>query len=495
MMNPLYRFFRLALLAGMLTLTCAATRAEQPDTTRIDRLRQHLFYLASDSLRGRGSGTVDAHKAAEYIRAQYEAMGVAPYGGVWEHPFSRRGIDTFINIVGVIPGCDATLKDEYIVLGAHYDHIGVKNNTVYNGADDNASGSAALIEIARELCWHRAELRRSILIAAFDGEELGLFGSDELSNRLEEEGVNVRLMMSIDMVGWLAKGGALKLMGTGTIRDGEEILTEAAEALSLPVKLIGFEKSIFTATDTEGFATKGIPTLAVTTGLKSPYHKPEDDAELIDYEGLDVVTQYLTDITLRFAADEAFGPSGRVSFKHEKRSDNSVQAGLAAGFNNSHEHYPKAAFKGTGGFGWNGGVTLRANWKYVGVLADVLYTSCTTPLPDADNLYGSKLRWKHQSLTVPVNIVFQTPRSQRSGAFIGAGAYYSHSFGSNIGELNEAWSSRQSEVGACWCFGFDIYNLTVKDTFLMGFGDSLNGNGAPSPARFRAAVCTLCWYF
>ena len=491
--------FRTALTAAFFllvtpSLSAQVTGGDLP-TARIDRLRQHLYYLASDSLQGRGSGSEDAHKAAAYIQAQYEAMGVEPYQGEWKHTFEKRNIGDFINIVGVIPGNDPVLKDEYIVLGAHYDHLGVKNDSIYNGADDNASGSTALIEIARELCSHKANLKRSILIAAFDGEEMGLFGSNQLSEELQEAGVNMRLMMSIDMVGWLAKGGSLKLEGTGTIKNGKEILTQSAEALSLPVKLIGFETSILTATDTEGFAVKGIPTLAVTTGLKSPYHKPGDDPQLIDYEGLDVVTQYLTDITLRFAEDDSFGPSGRLSFKHEKRSDTSFEIGLAAGFNTSRMHYPHAAFDGLGKFGWNGGVTLRANMKRIGVLADVYYDSYTTPLPDSEHFYAGMLNWKHQALTIPVNVILQSGRGQRGGGFIGAGAYYERSLGNNIGSLDEGWSSRSSEVGASWCFGFDIYNLTIKDTFLMSFGDAISGNGAPSPARFRAAVCSLCWYF
>ena len=83
-------------------------------------------------------------------------------------------------MVGVIEGSDPELKNEYIVLGAHYDHLGVRNGKVYNGADDNASGSAALIEVARELFSKRDSLRRSVIIAAFDAEELGLWGVQSL---------------------------------------------------------------------------------------------------------------------------------------------------------------------------------------------------------------------------------------------------------------------------------------------------------------------------
>ena len=105
-------------------------------------------------------------------------------------PFNANGTD-YKNVVAVIEGSDPVLKDQYIVLGAHYDHLGVKKGQIYNGADDNASGSAAIIEIARALEPQRGSLKRSVVIAAFDAEELGLYGSNHLAARLDTLGFNI----------------------------------------------------------------------------------------------------------------------------------------------------------------------------------------------------------------------------------------------------------------------------------------------------------------
>ena len=123
-----------------------------------------------------------------------------------------------------------------------------------------------------------------MVIAAFDAEELGLYGSNALADRmLGEDGLDVRLMMSVDMVGWYKATNSLTLMGVATIKDSRRVL----QTEKLNLKLKNFEWSPVTATDTEGFAKRQVPTLAISTGIKSPYHKPEDDADLIDYDGLD----------------------------------------------------------------------------------------------------------------------------------------------------------------------------------------------------------------
>ena len=278
---------RKVLVAALLATVCMpVVNAQQ---TRQQRLRQHLYYLASDSLEGRLAGSVGGAKARQYILNQYKEIGLQPYSGNGIYPFrpsqqissQMLGKDSLNNIIMIIPGSDPQLKNEYIVLGAHYDHVGIKGGKVYNGADDNASGSTALIEIARELYAHRSELKRSVIIAAFDGEEEGLFGSKEMVKMLGKDIDKVKVMLSIDMVGWLSANDALIIEGSSTLKGGKETLQQLGEEQGMRLKLKTFERSVMTATDTEPFAKQGQrPTLAVTTGLKSPYHKPEDDADL-----------------------------------------------------------------------------------------------------------------------------------------------------------------------------------------------------------------------
>ena len=405
-----------------LFIVLAAVCAPMFSQTRQERLTEHVYYFASDSLKGRAAGSEDAAKAAAYIVNEYESMGLKPFYDDWYMPFTRNGKD-FKNVVAVIEGNDPQLKDQYIVIGAHYDHLGVKKGQVYNGADDNASGSAAVIEIARALCADRDRLKRSVVIAAFDAEELGLFGSNALADRmLGKDSLDVRLMMSVDMVGWYKATNSLTLMGVATIKDGRKVLR--TEKLNL--KLKNFEWSPVTATDTEGFAKRQVPTLAISTGLKSPYHKPEDDADLIDYEGLDKVTDYLTDLTFEVASDEELAASGRVAGKHRDGFP-IFEAGLSLAVGNSHFNYPSAAFDGKTGFSYGGGLSAQLNFghhSHFGIKADALYLQTSAPYPDDEDIYASSLKYKGSELIVPVQLVYHG--TGRGPGYLGFGGYYGY---------------------------------------------------------------------
>ena len=133
----------------ILALCCLSIAAEAQHAETVARLKQHAFTLADDSLRGRKTGTVYAQKAANYIRRQLQAMGVRPYtDSTYDYPFTyKSGTQKGMNLLVCFPGTDSLLKNEYIVIGAHYDHIGVNMDpsaadNIYNGADDNASGSS-----------------------------------------------------------------------------------------------------------------------------------------------------------------------------------------------------------------------------------------------------------------------------------------------------------------------------------------------------------------
>ena len=165
----------------LLLFVCGIANAQSPQQ---ERLTKHVYFLASDSLQGRGAGTIDADKAARYIVQQFEEIGVEPYfkEGFYQ-PFEKYGTNTYKNIVGVIPGNDPVLKDDYIIIGAHYDHLGIRDNKIYNGADDNASGTATIIEMARILKSQQNSLKRSVIVVAFDAEETTGF----IENQTDDE--------------------------------------------------------------------------------------------------------------------------------------------------------------------------------------------------------------------------------------------------------------------------------------------------------------------
>lgn len=429
--------------------------------TRQQRLTEHVHYLAADSLQGRKAGTEYSLKAAMYIQRQYEAIGMRPFFGDWLHRFAPGGINSstdarYRNVVGVIEGSDPELKNEYIVLGAHFDHIGVRNGEVYNGADDNASGSAALIEVARDLYASRDSLKRSVIIAAFDAEEIGLWGSKALADTLVRAvGLDrIKLMMSLDMVGWYKASGKLKLLGAATIRNGKRILKGDVSKFSITVDPVRFEKSVLTATDTKGFAMKGIPTLAVTTGLKSPYHKPEDDAGLIDYDGLDKVAGYISDVTLAMASDPSLEKSGRIARKHSLNAP-AVEFGILASLDQGSLDFRNAAFVTKERFGGSAGVQVQANSGSFGLNVRGLYEYGGTKFPDDADPYSSFVIFSRQAVTVPVTVLLQSNGGNR--VFMGVGGYYSRILRSNAEDLTlsgKALDVNKNQYGLNFSVGF-----------------------------------------
>ena len=214
------------------------------------------------------------------------------------------------NIVGKIPGSDPSLAEQAIVVGAHYDHLGVggpeslapeQYGSVHNGADDNASGTAALLAVAEALRRAPAAPRRTVFLAAFSGEEEGLLGSSRFVRDPPVPLERIVFMLNMDMVGRL-RDDRLTVSGLGTAEGLQEAVTSVAAAQGLKVQP---DRSGFGASDQTVFYTKGIPVLFLFTGPHSDYHRPEDDADRIVFDGLARITAVAADLTGRFANADA----------------------------------------------------------------------------------------------------------------------------------------------------------------------------------------------
>lgn len=486
-----------AILAAL--LLCGFAHGQ--DTQRL-RLEKHLYTLASDSLRGREAGTADGKKAADYILAQWREMGLVPNLRPFHLPvkpqYEADAEDNFTNLVAVIEGTDPVLKDEYIVIGAHYDHIGVQGGKIHNGADDNASGSSCLIEIARQLLAKRDQLKRSVIICAYDAEEKGLFGSKAHVNELRQNNMldRVKLMMSVDMVGWYKANGELVLEGTGTLRDRNELLSPDKLGVDLKVRFKPFENSLFTATDTEPYAKAGIPTLAVTTGLKSPYHKPEDDADLIDYEGLDRIADYLTAVTIAASRHDGKLASGSLSAKHHLKP---FEIGLSVGFNGAYIAFPRAAFNSKSFAGFQGGLNMQYNFgKHVALRANVLYDYSHCPLPVASDAFGQGYCMEQHSLLVPVMLQLSV-RESGMGFNVGFGAYYGRvldgRFYDYVPGTIPAYSVDRNQYGLACNIGLRLGgHWQVDCTWYIQRHQFFKGSDFPE-ANLNIFSCSLGYYF
>ena len=199
------------------------------------------------------------------------------------------------NVVAVLPG-KGTLADEYVVVGAHYDHLGrgglsslkPLSGAIHNGADDNASGTAAMLELAERFT-RTSFAGRSIIFAAFTAEEMGLLGSKHFVDKPPVPLDKIAYMINLDMVGRL-EGNALLVAGAGTAPGFDAILAEVDEASELRVQ--GFGRGGFGPSDHMSFALKKIPVLFLHTGQHADYHRPTDDANKINYKGIDLVVDF-----------------------------------------------------------------------------------------------------------------------------------------------------------------------------------------------------------
>lgn len=474
----------LLLTAVIVLMTAVPNRApSQNHTPQYERLKNHVYILASDSLRGRAAGSDDGRKAASYIIKQFSEMGLPPYyDGYCQYfkiafpkpvPMSQEeALQTengvCCNVIGYIEGCDSALKNEYIVIGAHYDHLGVRNNNVYNGADDNASGTAAVIEVARNLMERRDELKRSVLICAFDAEEIGLIGSTLLANELEKENKleRVKLMMSVDMVGWL-KGKALKITGSATLKDCEAIIAAASEETGNKIKTDpkDFETSIFTATDTGPFKGKGVATLAITTGTRSPYHKPEDDADLIDYKGLDQVTTFLSAFTAELSDGSRSLERGKKFERHIADKHRLVDMGISMGVVMNNFIYDNNKHFSRNQFGFGAG--LASSWNlsdYTKLMVDASYALYRAPLLDTEAPFGDPHNLHQHALSIPVMLCKQFNLGESGlgidmAFYIGIGGYYNYVWGGNVGERLET-----HQYGLQYTVGYRSRNIAVELT-------------------------------
>ena len=311
------RHCRSAFAAALLVSGCRTSANQPASTTVVDSspLYRDIAYLADDRLEGRGTGTAGNDSAAAFIARRHAALGLRqlevdtartdcrmpspPYGcNTFLQRFQARGAEVAHaghpeglptqNVIAMIPGRDPALRGEYVVIGAHFDHLGRSTagaldpeakDAIRNGADDNASGTAAILELARVFAG--APARRSILVASFSGEELGLLGSQWFVDHPPVPLADVVAMVNFDMVGRL-RNDKLIVYGVSTATEFPSIVAGANVAPALAISAVG---DGFGPSDHSSFYARGIPVLHFFTDLHDDYHKATDDTEKIDIPG------------------------------------------------------------------------------------------------------------------------------------------------------------------------------------------------------------------
>jgi aminopeptidase N len=286
---------------GLCLAVLGTTIADSPNGQGVvQRLKADVYYLASDTLEGRGISTPGGELAAQHIRAEFRRLGLksgTPDGSYLQRFEYRRGPGparfTLSNVIGVLEG-RGDLAGQSIVIGAHYDHLGhgeagslapeAMRGRIHPGADDNASGVAAMLELARRFAGRATPPGRCLVFVAFGGEEAGLVGSRHYVSVAPAGTIGeTAAMVNLDMVG-RPRENRLGVAGDQSAREFAALLAEADARSPLGLMLGGPDYP--EDSDHAPFAGSGVPFLYFCTGSHGDRHTPSDTAERVDFEGL-----------------------------------------------------------------------------------------------------------------------------------------------------------------------------------------------------------------
>jgi hypothetical protein len=312
------RLLRLTFSTFLLTLILAAGPAPassvRPPT---EWILEQVKLLAAPDMEGRGSGTPGGDRAAAHISRVFQEAGLVPGGDARSFlqvfslpPTGPAGSSAqAANVIGILPGRDARLRHEAIVVGAHYDHLGRggrpglaldRAGDIHHGADDNASGTAVMLALARAFA-AMGETPRTLVFAAFSGEEMGVLGSKHYGQNPAWPLQQTVLMLNLDMVGRL-RHQRLFVGGVDSGTDLRPVLTRAAQGLAVKLELRG---DPWAPSDHSTFYRAGRPVLFFFTGIHGDYHRPTDTWEKINASGLATVFTVAARVVSALAATDS----------------------------------------------------------------------------------------------------------------------------------------------------------------------------------------------
>jgi hypothetical protein len=297
-----YYFILLFILCSSLTF------AQQITTVKI---KNHIKFLASDKLKGRETGSQEELTVANYIAKIFKSYGLQPKGNISSYFYSfkfKKPKDPHDTVGGeIISALDVVgyldnRAENTVVIGAHFDHLGLgmdhnsldpnPEGKIHNGADDNASGTAGVLELVRYFSQNKRKEKFNFLFICFSGEELGLFGSKKFCENPTIDFSKVNYMINMDMIGRLNDSTKkLIIYGVGTAPEWVPLIDKTPSGFSIKKDSAGIGPS-----DQTSFYLKNIPVLHFFTGQHSDYHKPSDDYNKINFEGEKKVLEYIVKI-------------------------------------------------------------------------------------------------------------------------------------------------------------------------------------------------------
>lgn len=276
------------LLLALMLAGCAATAVEErtlsPEISA-QELSGHVHYLAQPSMQGRMRGSVQNQVVAAYVAGRFREYGLRPWAA--EQRFELPSA-VGVNVAGILPGSDPAMVDQIVLVVAHLDHLGVVKGKVHPGASDNASGVAALLEMAEQLSLQDRRPRRSVCFLATDAEEEGLLGALAFVQRKDFVASRIAAVVNIDCLGRRCLDtyrDAMLVCGTETLPQTGRMIAGAAAAQGMRILPFGLDL-IGLRGDHAAFEPLGVPMLFFTCGPYGDYHKPSDVPDRLNYSKL-----------------------------------------------------------------------------------------------------------------------------------------------------------------------------------------------------------------
>ena len=287
-------------------------------TIKADEVKAHVDVLADDAFEGREAGSRGGNAAGNYLVKHLSAAGLKPAGD--NDTFFQAFGNGYRNILAVLPGSDPQLRDQYLVVGAHYDHVGYgsRGNSfgpfgyVHNGADDNASGTSCLLEMVDAFASLPERPKRSLLFTFWDGEEKGLLGSLHWLAHPTVSLDRVVFAYNVDMVGRL-RNDRCEVLGTRTAPGLRQLVSRHNDSEKL---LLDFTWEMKANSDHHPFFARNIPVIMFHTGLHGDYHRPSDDVEHIRHDGIERIARVSFRVLCE-VADQGDSPSFRTASSNE----------------------------------------------------------------------------------------------------------------------------------------------------------------------------------
>jgi hypothetical protein len=269
--------------------------------------------VAHDSMMGRATPSPELEEVALWAAAEFAGMGLQEAGEDGYLQWYMAAPDDpaqAMNVIARLPGSDPVLADRHVVIGAHFDHVGIRaaieGDSIYNGADDNGSGTAAVLEIAEALASLDTPPRRSVMFVLFSGEERGLLGSWYFTGSAAAPVGSMDAMINLDMIGrnWTDTVVAVTQPDSDVFERASRV-SEAHPELNMALLTDPWPSdNLVNRSDQAPFIPYGVPVMFLTSGLHEDYHRPSDEADLLDYEKTTRLVRLVFWIMWEFAESE-----------------------------------------------------------------------------------------------------------------------------------------------------------------------------------------------